>query len=101
MFPVEYGPSYDGALHILLWELLSKLEKVFTVPDLKQVNQRGGLGSGGFWGDVRGSGGLFGGLGAAVDHHVRTILFGHTCKMNVGAGIVSHPTSLVSRRRLG
>ena len=55
----------------------------------------------GFWGDVRGSGGLFGGLGAAVDHHVRTILFGHTCKMNVGAGIVSYPTSLVSRRRLG
>ncbi|XP_056434509.1 zinc finger protein 648-like isoform X1 [Gadus chalcogrammus] len=37
VFPVEYGPSYDGALHILLWELLSKLEKVFTVPDLKQT----------------------------------------------------------------
>ncbi|CAL8318840.1 unnamed protein product [Lota lota] len=37
VFPVEYGPSYDGALHILLWELLSKLEKVFAVPDLKQT----------------------------------------------------------------
>ena len=63
MFPVEYGPSYDGALHILLWELLSKLEKVFTVPDLKQVNQRGGLGSGGL---VGGSGGMFGGLGGCL-----------------------------------
>lgn len=37
MFPVEYGPQYDTALHVLLWELLSKLEKMLPVPDLKQV----------------------------------------------------------------
>lgn len=37
MFPVEYGPKYDTALHVLLWELLSKLEKMLPVPDLKQV----------------------------------------------------------------
>ncbi|XP_029902140.1 zinc finger protein 23 [Myripristis murdjan] len=37
VFPVEYGPRYDAALHILLWELLSKLEKLFAVPDLKQT----------------------------------------------------------------
>lgn len=34
---MEYGPQYDAALHVLLWELLSKLEKLFPVPDLKQV----------------------------------------------------------------
>lgn len=37
VFPVEYGPQYDAALHVLLWELLSKLEKLLPVPDLKQV----------------------------------------------------------------
>ncbi|KAF3705189.1 Zinc finger protein 436 [Channa argus] len=37
VFPVEYGPQYDAALHLLLWELLSKLEKLLPVPDLKQV----------------------------------------------------------------
>lgn len=37
VFPVEYGPQYDTALHVLLWELLSKLEKMLPVPDLKQV----------------------------------------------------------------
>lgn len=34
---MEYGPRYDAALHVLLWELLSKLEKLLPVPDLKQV----------------------------------------------------------------
>lgn len=34
---MEYGPQYDAALHVLLWELLSKLEKLLPVPDLKQV----------------------------------------------------------------
>lgn len=38
VFPVEYGPQYDAALHVLLWELLSKLEKLLPVPDLKQVS---------------------------------------------------------------
>lgn len=35
---MEYGPQYDAALHVLLWELLSKLEKLLPVPDLKQVS---------------------------------------------------------------
>uniref|UniRef100_A0A8C3A020 TERF1-interacting nuclear factor 2 N-terminal domain-containing protein n=1 Tax=Cyclopterus lumpus TaxID=8103 RepID=A0A8C3A020_CYCLU len=39
VFPVEYGPQYDAALHVLLWELLSKLEKLLPVPDLKQVSR--------------------------------------------------------------
>lgn len=34
---MEYGQQYDAALHVLLWELLSKLEKLLPVPDLKQV----------------------------------------------------------------
>ncbi|XP_051911231.1 zinc finger protein 799-like isoform X2 [Hippocampus zosterae] len=37
VFPVEYGRKYDAALHVLLWELLSKLEKLLPVPDLKQT----------------------------------------------------------------
>ncbi|KAM3587560.1 uncharacterized protein V6R79_009016 [Siganus canaliculatus] len=37
VFPVEYGPQYDAALHVLLWELLSKLEKLLPQPDLKQT----------------------------------------------------------------
>ncbi|XP_041833785.1 zinc finger protein 16-like [Melanotaenia boesemani] len=37
VFPVQYGPQYDAALHVLLWELLSKLEKLLPVPDLKQT----------------------------------------------------------------
>ncbi|XP_034018985.1 zinc finger protein 354B-like isoform X2 [Thalassophryne amazonica] len=37
VFPVEYGPQYDSALHVLLWELLSKLERLLPVPDLKQT----------------------------------------------------------------
>ncbi|XP_077401143.1 uncharacterized protein LOC144035381 isoform X2 [Vanacampus margaritifer] len=37
VFPVEYGQKYDAALHVLLWELLSKLEKLIPVPDLKQT----------------------------------------------------------------
>lgn len=37
VFPVEYGQQYDAALRVLLWELLSKLEKLLPVPDLKQT----------------------------------------------------------------
>ncbi|XP_063357011.1 zinc finger protein 502-like isoform X2 [Pelmatolapia mariae] len=37
VFPVEYGPQYDSALNMLLWDLLSKLEKLLPVPDLKQT----------------------------------------------------------------
>ncbi|XP_057711419.1 zinc finger protein 572 isoform X2 [Corythoichthys intestinalis] len=37
VFPVEYGEKYDTAIEVLLWELLSKLEKLLPVPDLKQT----------------------------------------------------------------
>ncbi|XP_017266988.1 zinc finger protein 334 [Kryptolebias marmoratus] len=37
VFPVEYGPQYDAALQVLMWELLSKLEKMLPAPDLKQT----------------------------------------------------------------
>ncbi|XP_047245344.1 zinc finger protein 142-like isoform X1 [Girardinichthys multiradiatus] len=37
VFPVEYGQQYDAAVQVLLWELLSKLEKLLPVPDLKQT----------------------------------------------------------------
>lgn len=37
VFPVQYGQQYDAALHVLLWEMLTKLEKMLPVPDLKQV----------------------------------------------------------------
>ncbi|XP_023263935.1 zinc finger protein 16-like [Seriola lalandi dorsalis] len=37
VFPVEYGQQYDAALNVLLWELLSKMEKLLPVPDLKQT----------------------------------------------------------------
>lgn len=37
VFPVEYGSQYDAALQVLLWEVLSKLEKMLPAPDLKQV----------------------------------------------------------------
>uniref|UniRef100_A0A3Q2NZS4 Zinc finger protein 865 n=1 Tax=Fundulus heteroclitus TaxID=8078 RepID=A0A3Q2NZS4_FUNHE len=37
VFPAEYGQQFDAALQVLLWELLSKLEKLLPVPDLKQT----------------------------------------------------------------
>lgn len=37
VFPVQYGAKYDAALHVLLWEMLTKLENMLPVPDLKQV----------------------------------------------------------------
>ncbi|XP_018610401.1 zinc finger protein 135 [Scleropages formosus] len=37
VFPVEYGPKYDTALQILVWELLSRLEQLLPVPDLAQT----------------------------------------------------------------
>ncbi|XP_060744996.1 zinc finger protein 23 [Tachysurus vachellii] len=37
VFPVEYGPRYDTALKELMWELLSCLERLFPVPDLKKT----------------------------------------------------------------
>ncbi|XP_046730413.1 zinc finger protein with KRAB and SCAN domains 7 isoform X1 [Silurus meridionalis] len=37
VFPVEYGPRYDSALKELMWELLSRLERLFPVPDFKET----------------------------------------------------------------
>ncbi|XP_068163594.1 zinc finger protein ZFP2-like isoform X2 [Antennarius striatus] len=36
VFPKEYGPSYDADMQLLVWEFLSKLEKLLPVPDLSQ-----------------------------------------------------------------
>lgn len=37
VFPTEYGLSYDTDMQLLVWEFLSKLEKLLPVPDLSQV----------------------------------------------------------------
>ncbi|XP_034382391.1 zinc finger protein 2 homolog isoform X4 [Cyclopterus lumpus] len=37
VFPTEYGPSYDTDMQLLVWEFLSKLEKLLPVPDLSQT----------------------------------------------------------------
>ncbi|KAI7792208.1 zinc finger protein 135 [Triplophysa rosa] len=37
VFPVQYGAQYDTALKELMWDLLSRLEKLFPVPDLNKT----------------------------------------------------------------
>ncbi|XP_052364895.1 zinc finger protein ZFP2-like isoform X1 [Oncorhynchus keta] len=37
VFPTEYGASYDTDMQLLVWEFLSKLEKILPVPDLGQT----------------------------------------------------------------
>ncbi|KAJ8411127.1 hypothetical protein AAFF_G00171330 [Aldrovandia affinis] len=37
VFPVDYGPKYDAALQMLVWEFLSRLEHLLPVPDLTQT----------------------------------------------------------------
>ena len=37
VFPIRYGPRYDTALQILMWEFLSRLEELLPVPDLTEV----------------------------------------------------------------
>ncbi|KAG7215863.1 hypothetical protein INR49_021844 [Caranx melampygus] len=37
VFPAEYGLSYDTDMQLLVWEFLSKLEKLLPVPDLGQT----------------------------------------------------------------
>lgn len=37
VFPVEYDNKYDKDLQLLVWEFLSRLEKILPVPDLGQV----------------------------------------------------------------
>lgn len=39
VFPTEYGLSYDTDMQLLVWEFLSKLEKLLPVPDLSQVRK--------------------------------------------------------------
>lgn len=40
VFPTEYGLSYDADMQLLVWEFLSKLERLLPVPDLGQVGLR-------------------------------------------------------------
>ncbi|XP_041752509.1 uncharacterized protein LOC121581161 isoform X1 [Coregonus clupeaformis] len=37
VFPEEFGPKYDSTLQILVWEFLSRLEKLLPAPNLKQT----------------------------------------------------------------
>ncbi|KAM6895702.1 uncharacterized protein FYW49_019574 [Xenentodon cancila] len=37
VFPADYGLSYDTDLQLLVWEFLSKLERLLPVPDLGQT----------------------------------------------------------------
>ncbi|XP_021419621.2 zinc finger protein 2 isoform X1 [Oncorhynchus mykiss] len=40
VFPIRYGPRYDTALQILMWEFLSRLEELLPVPDLTETASR-------------------------------------------------------------
>nr|XP_057933564.1 zinc finger protein ZFP2-like isoform X2 [Doryrhamphus excisus] len=37
VFPTQYGLSHDADMQLLMWELLSKLEKLLPVPNLTQT----------------------------------------------------------------
>ncbi|XP_055738534.1 uncharacterized protein LOC129823665 isoform X2 [Salvelinus fontinalis] len=37
VFPEEFGPKYDSALQTLVWEFLSRLEKLLPAPTLQQT----------------------------------------------------------------
>ncbi|XP_071232710.1 uncharacterized protein [Salvelinus alpinus] len=37
VFPEEFGPKYDSTLQILVWEFLSRLEKLLPAPNIKQT----------------------------------------------------------------
>ncbi|XP_063052701.1 uncharacterized protein LOC134447254 [Engraulis encrasicolus] len=37
IYPFHYGPSYDAALQLLVWEFLSRLEMLLPVPSFHQV----------------------------------------------------------------
>ncbi|XP_055739799.1 uncharacterized protein LOC129824283 [Salvelinus fontinalis] len=37
VFPEEFGPEYDSTLQILVWEFLSRLEKLLPAPNIKQT----------------------------------------------------------------
>nr|XP_029495875.1 TERF1-interacting nuclear factor 2-like isoform X3 [Oncorhynchus nerka] len=37
VFPVEFGPSYDAAIQKLMWQFLSRLEKLLPVSNFQQA----------------------------------------------------------------
>ncbi|KAJ8007383.1 hypothetical protein DPEC_G00116940 [Dallia pectoralis] len=37
VFPVEFGPKYDSAIQMLMFEFLTRLEKLLPIPDLEQT----------------------------------------------------------------
>ncbi|XP_024145601.1 uncharacterized protein zgc:113263 isoform X1 [Oryzias melastigma] len=37
IFPVYFGPKYDTALEMLMWEFISRLEELLPVPDFTQL----------------------------------------------------------------
>ncbi|XP_029018710.1 zinc finger protein 14-like isoform X1 [Betta splendens] len=37
VFPLDFGPEYDGALQMLMLDFLSRLEKLLPVPDIQQT----------------------------------------------------------------
>nr|XP_033470495.1 uncharacterized protein zgc:113263 isoform X3 [Epinephelus lanceolatus] len=37
IFPVYFGPKYDAALEMLVWEFISRLEEMLPVPDFTQL----------------------------------------------------------------
>ncbi|XP_015245822.1 PREDICTED: uncharacterized protein LOC107094608 isoform X1 [Cyprinodon variegatus] len=37
IFPVYFGPKYDAALEMLVWEFISRLEELMPVPDFTQL----------------------------------------------------------------
>lgn len=37
IFPVYFGPKYDAALEMLVWEFISRLEELMPVPDFNQL----------------------------------------------------------------
>ncbi|XP_041636198.1 uncharacterized protein zgc:113263 isoform X2 [Cheilinus undulatus] len=37
IFPVYFGPKYDAALEMLVWEFISRLEELLPVPDFTQM----------------------------------------------------------------
>ena len=37
IFPAYFGPKYDAALEMLVWEFISRMEELLPVPDFTQV----------------------------------------------------------------
>ncbi|MED6258554.1 hypothetical protein ATANTOWER_008936 [Ataeniobius toweri] len=40
VFPTDFGPDYDNALQMLMLDFMSRLEKLFPVPDIQQMLRR-------------------------------------------------------------